>query len=110
MQITSYSISARQETAACAVINAADADEGDRYEFHADGRDRDPSIAAPCADSDSRQRHFRRHRAGHTRARAALCASISRGQYSWLAPHDPDQFQPEPPPVASAATGLLVDQ
>jgi hypothetical protein len=45
MQITSYSISARQASAAYAVLNAADAAEGDKYEFHADGRGRDPSTA-----------------------------------------------------------------
>lgn len=79
MQITSYSMSARQASA------PANAYEGDRYGFHADGRGRAPSIASPCADSDSRQRHCRRHRAGHTSARAALSASISRDNVrGWL--------------------------
>jgi hypothetical protein len=85
MQIALYSMSAHQASAAYAVLNAADAAEGDKYEFHADGRGRDPSTAAPCADSNSRQRHGRRHRARHTRARAALCASISGDNVrSWL--------------------------
>ena len=46
----------------------------------------------------------------HASACAALRASISRRQDSQLASHDPYQFEPQPPALASAATADLIDQ